>query len=294
MAYRVGRFAPTPSGPLHLGSLLTALGSWLSARAQGGRWLLRFDDLDTPRVRPDAEAAILRQLQAHGLHWDGQPRRQSAHLDSYARALASLQRAGLTYACTCSRAQLLLTADASADEPVYPGTCRFARHPAEGAALRLRVPAEPLTVEDLGRGALVRQLDREIGDFVVRRRDGQFAYQLACAVDEAEQGITEVVRGADLIPSTFRQVHLMGLLDLPAPTYRHLPLVMGADGRKLSKQNDAAPLESGQATRNLREALRRLGQPQPPESLTEPAALLSYAVGQWDPQRIPDGVAEAP
>lgn len=292
MAIPIGRFAPTPSGPLHLGSLLTALASWLSVRAAGGSWLLRIDDLDTPRVRTGAEAAILRQLQDHGLHWDGQPRRQSEHLDSYARALERLKRDGLVYACTCSRAQLALAAGANADEAVYPGTCRRAQHPASGAALRLRVPAESIEIQDLGRGQLRRQLAQDVGDFVVQRRDGQFAYQLACAVDEADQGITEVVRGEDLIASTFRQVHLMRQLDLPVPQYRHLPLVIGADGRKLSKHNEATPLDSSRVTENIRRALRLLGQPAPPDSATDSQALLSHAVREWDPRRIPVGDLE--
>lgn len=291
MSLAVGRFAPTPSGPLHLGSLLTALGSWLSARAAGGRWLLRIDDLDTPRVQPGAESVILHQLQAHGLQWDGAIRRQSEHVREYAAALECLRMQNRIYACTCTRAQLQQAADG--EDAVYPGTCRDARRDEAGAALRFAVSAGEWVVDDAGRGRLSRRLEREIGDFVVRRRDGQFAYQLACAVDEAAQGISEVVRGADLIGSTFRQVHLMHALELPVPRYRHLPLVVGADGRKLSKQNEAAPLDPARAAQNLRAALRLLDQPEP-GTATEPAAILESAIRAWAPSRIPQESMEAP
>lgn len=291
MSPTVGRFAPTPSGPLHLGSLLTALGSWLSARAAGGRWLLRIDDLDTPRVQRGAESTILRQLEAHGLFWDGAIRRQSAHVDEYAAALAQLRAQDRLYACTCTRAQLQQAADG--EDAVYPGTCRAAGRETSRAATRFAVGAGTLVIDDLGRGRISRRLEREVGDFVVRRRDGQFAYQLACAVDEAAQGVTEVVRGADLTGSTFRQVHLMQALSLPVPRYRHLPLVVGADGRKLSKQNEAVALDPADAAQNLRVALRLLGQPNDATS-TAPAAMLDTAVRAWNPALIPSEPQEAP
>lgn len=293
MSAIVGRFAPTPSGPLHFGSLLTALGSWLSARAAGGRWLLRIDDLDRPRVRPQAEATLLRQLEAHGLVWDGAVRRQSEHLPEYAHALQRLRATGWVYACTCTRAQLQQHA-AEGEDAVYPGTCRDARHAESDAALRLRVGAEPLRIEDPVHGDLRCQLDRDIGDFVVRRRDGQFAYQLACAVDEAAQGITEAVRGADLIGSSFRQLHLMRVLGLTPPKYRHLPLVVAADGRKLSKQNEALPIDSAHAARNLRLALQLLGQPAPDEALREPTSILESARTRWTPTGVPAGPLMSP
>lgn len=291
MSLTIGRFAPTPSGPLHLGSLLTALGSWLSARAAGGRWLLRIDDLDRPRVQPGAESTILRQLEAHGLCWDGAIWRQSEHLDDYAAALEQLRAQGRLYACTCTRAQLQQAADG--EEAVYPGTCRDARHEQVGAALRFAVSSGELVVDDAGRGRLARRLERDVGDFVVLRRDGQFAYQLACAVDEAAQGISEVVRGADLIGSTFRQVHLMQALGLPVPRYRHLPLVVDTDKRKLSKQNEAAPLDPARAAQNLRVALRLLGQPECTAE-SDPGSILQAAVRAWAPARIPQEAVEAP
>lgn len=283
----VGRFAPTPSGPLHLGSLVTALGSWLSARAGGGRWHLRIDDLDRPRVQRGAESLILRQLEAHGLHWDGAIRRQSEHLDAYLAALARLRDDGLLYACTCTRATLAQGADVDGDERVYAGTCRESGHPWPGAALRLRVPALTLAFDDAGRGHMQRDLRRDVGDFIVRRRDGQIAYQLACAVDEAAQGITDVVRGADLIGSTFRQLCVMRMLGLASPRYRHLPLLVDPLGRKLSKQNAATALDTARAADNLRSALEILGQPCPAGAGIR--EILDAALQQWIPERIPAG-----
>lgn len=292
MSPTVGRFAPTPSGPLHLGSLLTAVGSWLSARAAGGRWLLRIDDLDRPRVRPGAEDTIRRQLDMHGLYWDGPVRRQSDHLAEYAAALERLRASGRLYACTCTRARLQQAAEG--DDAVYPGFCRDANHPDNDAALRLHVGTGELLIDDPVHGELVRRLDRDIGDFVVRRRDGQFAYQLACAVDEAAQGVTEAVRGADLISSSFRQLQLARLLGLRPPRYRHLPLVVEPGGRKLSKQNEAQPLDGARAAGSLRQVLRLLGQPEPDTGSEDPSRILAAAVSGWRPERIPAGPVLSP
>lgn len=290
MTSYVGRFAPTPSGPLHLGSLLTALGSFLAARAAGGRWLLRIDDLDTPRVQPGAERRILRQLEAHGLHWDERPRRQSEHLDEYADALDRLRQDGLLYACVCTRAQLQQQAAPGWEEPVYSGHCRNLHLAETNAALRVRVEGGTEQIEDRIRGTLSGEIDRDIGDFVLRRKDGQFAYQLACAVDEAAQSITDVVRGADLIPSTFKQAWLMRRLGVAVPRYAHLPLLADAGGLKLSKQNGATEIRTDQATRNMREALRLLGQALPSPSPTEDVAeILSWAIRHWSPARVPRG-----
>lgn len=283
-----GRFAPTPSGPLHLGSLLTALASWLQARHRQGHWLLRMDDLDTPRCPPGMDREILTQLQTHGLHWDGEVRYQSAHLGDYAQALARLDAAGLLYACDCSRAELARSSRAGPDQPVYSGQCRNPRAAPMSAAacLRLRVPAQSITLDDPVQGQVRRQLDREVGDFIVKRRDGQFAYQLACAVDEHAMGITEVVRGIDLLGSSFQQVHLLRQLEKPIPAYLHLPVIVDAQGRKLSKQNHAAPLDATHATANLRLCLGLLGQSLPPAGDTV-AALLEAACRGWNPGRIP-------
>jgi glutamyl-Q tRNA(Asp) synthetase len=285
VTYR-GRFAPTPSGPLHLGSLVTALGSYCRARSLNGRWLLRIDDLDRPRVVPGAEDTILRQLEAHGLTWDEVPRRQSEHVAAYEDALSRLAQSGALYACTCTRATLRRVASAvSADEPVYAGTCRHAGHPFEEGALRLRVGEGSLELDDGGPAPLRCALATDLGDFVVRRRDGQIGYQLACTVDEAAQRITEVVRGADLVTSSLRQVHLMHRLGLPVPAYRHLPVLVDAQGRKLSKQNHAPPVNPADAPENLRRALACLGQA--PVEKADPPAMLRQAVADWDPDRIP-------
>jgi len=273
MTRYVGRFAPTPSGALHFGSLVTALGSWLDARASGGLWLLRIDDLDTARVKDGADAQILRQLDEHGLNWDSIPRRQSEHIDEYQDALERLRRERTLYACRCTRAQLAAMIPAGQDdpEPVYPGSCRNAGLPDQDAALRFRVPS-----------------GSAISDFVVRRRDGAPAYQLACVVDEAAQGITDVVRGADLVSSGIRQKLLMQALDLPTPNYRHLPLVLDPLGRKLGKRNESRPLEAAEASANLMAALTVLGQVVPPEAKRLAARDLALAaIGGWRPDQIP-------
>ena len=288
VAYR-GRFAPTPSGPLHLGSLLTALAGWLQARQAGGQWLLRIDDLDTERSSAEHADTILRQLEAHGLHWDDTPRRQSEHADEYRPILRRLRALDLLYACTCTRARLAQDSLPGVDGPVYAGTCR-GRAIDEGvrAAWRLRVGSGVVALDDPWQGGLRRDLARDVGDFVVRRADGAIGYQLACVVDEAAQGITEVVRGADLIGSSLRQKHLQALLDLRTPAYRHLPVLVGADGRKLSKQNHARPIDAAHAGANLHDCLALLGQ-RPPAPLRQAAAgeVLQWALLHWSPACIP-------
>lgn len=287
-----GRFAPTPSGPLHLGSLLTALAGWLQARAAGGAWLLRIDDLDVERSRGDHAAVIQRQLEAHGLHWDEAVRLQSQHVAEYEAACERLSRAAPLYPCGCTRARLAQDSLPGIDGPVYAGTCR--EHPPETqrAAWRLRLDAGMLELDDAWQGPLRRELQHDIGDFVVRRADGQVGYQLACVVDEAAQRIDEVVRGADLIGSSFRQLYLQRLLGLPAPAYRHLPVLVGADGRKLSKQNHAQPIDAAHAGDNLHYCLTLLGQA-PPRLLRRaaPAEILAWAQQNWDAQRLPSGAA---
>lgn len=281
-----GRFAPTPSGPLHLGSLVTALAGFLQARLAGGAWLLRIDDLDRPRCPPGMADRILRQLEAHALPWDEAVRYQTAHGDEYAAALERLAGTGALYPCACSRAQLRAGSLPGPDGPVYAGTCR-ARALASGS-LRLRIgPGHPC-IADGWQGRQCRDAEREIGDFVVRRADGQVAYQLACVVDERAQRITEVVRGIDLLGSTFQQRCIQEALALPAPAYRHLPVLVDAHGRKLSKQNHAPPVDEGQASGNLLLALALLQQ-EPPGGLrgAAPHAIVSWAIAHWDPERIP-------
>lgn len=281
-----GRFAPTPSGPLHLGSLVTALASFLQARAAGGRWLLRIDDLDRPRCPAGMTDRILRQLEGHALHWDEAPRYQTQHEDAYTAALAVLQqRAGL-YHCACSRAHLKQAALAGPDGPVYAGTCRGRGLPR--GSLRLDVGAGVLCIEDGWQGRPCRDRSREIGDVVLRRADGQIAYQLACVVDERAQGITEVVRGVDLLGSTFQQRCIQDALGLTPPAYRHLPILVDARGRKLSKQNHAPPVEERNAAANIALALALLNQEPPPALAGAPAAaLVDWAIAEWDPARVP-------
>ena len=219
MAY-AGRFAPSPTGPLHFGSLVAALASWLDARAAGGTWKLRMEDLDPQRERRGAAAAILRQLETAGLVWDGPVIYQSARSESYDRALDQLHRAGLTYACGCTRREMADSALAIDGSRIYPGTCRNGLAPGKPPrALRLRTVEEPIRFTDRLQGEGVQSVAREVGDFVLRRADGAYAYQLAVVVDDAQQGITDVVRGADLLDSTPRQILLQRLLGFPTPRY---------------------------------------------------------------------------
>ena len=275
-----GRFAPTPSGYLHFGSLVAALASYLDARAAGGRWLLRIEDLDPPREVPGAQDAILRTLETYGFEWDGAVERQSDRHGAYAAALDELLARGLAYACTCSRKQL-------EGRTIYPGTCRDAGRPQHDAAIRLRVPDAEYRFVDRVQGAFAQNLAREVGDFVIRRRDGLYAYQLAVVLDDAWQGVTDVVRGADLLDSTPRQLYLQELLGLPRPRYLHIPLLLQPDGHKLGKSYRSPPLPPDQAPALLARALRALGQ-QPPAELEQgdPAAILNWAIRHWNPAAI--------
>ena len=278
----IGRFAPTPSGYLHFGSLVAALASYLDARHAGGQWLLRMEDLDPPREMPGAQAAILRTLEDYGFEWDGQVLYQSQRLAAYAAVVEQLLERGLAYACTCSRKQLEGTGG------IYPGTCRNAGHPDHDAAIRLRVPELEYRFIDRVQGEFRQHLGREVGDFVIRRRDGLFAYQLAVVLDDAWQGVTDVVRGADLLDSTPRQLYLQELLGLPQPRYLHVPLLIQPDGHKLGKSYRSPPLPADQAPPLLARALRALGQ-QPPTELTDgtPREVLAWGSAHWDASRIP-------
>lgn len=289
-AYR-GRFAPTPSGPLHLGSLFTALASWLAARQAGGEWHLRIDDLDRPRVVAGAEDVILHQLEAHGLHWDGPLVRQSAHEPEYRAALDQLTANGWLYACTCTRAVLSATSLVGPDGPVYAGTCRARTSPHVGApaAQRLRIPDGLLHWQDGVQGLVQRTLPQDAGDCVLRRADGQIGYHLACALDELRMGITEVVRGADLLGATVHQQALLKALALPPPRYAHVPVLLAADGRKLSKQNGAAALDTPAAavSRQLLFCLHAMQLVPPTELVGASAeAILQWAVPQWHALRL--------
>lgn len=278
----VGRFAPTPSGYLHFGSLVAALASYLDARAVGGRWLLRMEDLDPPREMPGAQMAILESLERYGLEWDGEMQHQSARHDAYQQAIAHLLREGLAYPCQCSRKQL------EAHPGPYPGFCRNARQPLKNAAIRLRVPDLEYRFTDRVQGEFAQHLERDVGDFIIRRRDGLFAYQLAVVLDDAWQGVTEVVRGADLLDSTPRQLYLQELLGLPQPRYLHVPLIIQPDGHKLGKSYRSPPLRPDEAVPLLLRALRALGQPTAPElNDALPGELLAWAIPRWNAERIP-------
>ena len=275
-----GRFAPSPTGPLHLGSLVAAVGSWVYARAEGGRWLVRIEDIDAPRVVPGSAEEILAALARYGLEWDGEVVWQSRRTASYERALDELRAKGLVYDCACSRADLQRAASAPlGSEAVYPGTCRLGIPPGKTArAIRFRVPDEVIAFDDLVVGHQQENVAEKTGDFVVRRADGLFAYQLAVVVDDAEQGVTQVVRGADLLASTPRQIALQRALGHPTPEYAHLPLVVNVDGTKLGKRDGALPLPALDEER-IREtlglALAHLGLPVEPD---RPRAMLEAAL----------------
>lgn len=282
----VGRFAPSPSGPLHLGSLVAALASWLDARAQAGRWLLRIEDVDTPRTVPGAAQTIMSQLRAMGLHWDGDILWQSQRNSTYQQAFDALTARGLVYGCGCTRREIADSAlrgtlPALDGERPYPGTCRHGLPPGRQArAWRLRVPEGTETFVDRWLGPQQQNVAQTVGDFVLRRADGLWAYQLAVVVDDAEQGVTDIVRGADLLSSTARQRILARLLGAEPPRVMHVPLITDPDsGLKLSKQNGAAPLDTAQPLAMLTQAWQALGFA--PIAAATSGAFLSNATTQW-------------
>ncbi|HEY5644738.1 MAG TPA: tRNA glutamyl-Q(34) synthetase GluQRS [Pseudomonadales bacterium] len=283
MTSAAGRFAPSPTGPLHHGSLLAAAASYLDARSRGLQWWLRIDDLDTPRVAEGAESAILSSLAAHGLHWDGPVRRQSEQVDRYLAALNELSVQQLLFYCTCSRQQL-------ADSAVYPGTCRRQRTPVPDAAVRVRVGDDPIRFTDLIHGEQTEILAQSCGDFVVRRRDGLVAYQLATAVDDGSDEVVRVVRGGDLLDNTARQIFLMRRLGLAEPAYAHLPVLVDDRGQKLSKQTNAAALDNTRPAANLLAVFDPLGLNPPPQAERwTPAELLAWGTREFALERIRPG-----
>lgn len=280
----IGRYAPSPTGPLHFGSLVAAVGSYLDARSQGGLWLLRMEDLDKPREMPGAADGILRTLEAFGFQWDGAVLYQSRRADAYESALDRLMSDGAVFHCACSRSEIADSGlHGGLEGPIYPGTCRnglpAGRH---ARALRLRVPDASLGFEDVLQGVVRQNLARDIGDFIVRRADGCHAYQLAVVVDDAHQGVTHVVRGADLLLSTPRQLLLQRLLGLPALHYQHLPVAVNQAGEKLSKQTHAAALDEYRPGPALWRALSFLRQA-PPEELRSASIeeIWAWAVANW-------------
>ncbi len=278
-----GRFAPSPTGPLHLGSLVAAVASWLDARHARGAWLVRIEDVDETRTVPGAADDILRTLEAFGLHWDGVVVWQSRRKALYEEALEQLRAAGLAYRCRCSRKEIADSGLRGIEGAVYPGTCRNLA--LDSGAERFRVAEETVEIDDRVQGRIAQQVARDVGDFVLKRRDGLHAYQLAVVVDDADQGITDVVRGADLLQSTPRQVLLQRALGYPTPRYLHFPIAADAAGEKLSKQTLASAVDARGAAQLLADALAFLGQV--PASSRIPAEMLAESAARWSVQRIP-------
>jgi glutamyl-Q tRNA(Asp) synthetase len=283
MAEYRGRFAPSPTGPLHAGSLVAALASWLDARAHGGQWLVRIEDVDGPRCPAGTDELILGQLAALGLVPDEPPEWQSRRGDLYQAALDRLVASGHAYGCACTRAEIAALAGPRPKhgELVYPGTCRNGTNGRPVRAWRFRAQGR-IAWQDRRLGPQSQDLATEVGDFVLKRADGLWAYQLAVVVDDAEQGITDIVRGEDLADNTPRQIALQRALGLPTPRYLHTPLVLAADGHKLSKQNGAAALDLSDPLARLREAAARLGLPPGGGSSSD---ALAEAVTRWRESR---------
>lgn len=281
MSYR-GRFAPSPTGDLHFGSLLAALVSYLQARKHGGDWLVRIEDIDETRTIPGADQKILQTLSAFGMHSDEpvmyqtDPQRQAV----YQQALTQLTTQQLTFPCTCTRKQL-------AGSSVYPGTCR--NHPSEANkphSIRVKTQNQSYTFDDLFQGVQIQNLATQSGDFNIKRKDGLFCYMLAVVLDDADQGISEVVRGIDIMDSTARQMYLIELLGLTQPSYAHFPVVVDTDNQKLSKQNHAKPVTHEDPMTTTSVALELLGMTPPTAAKKTQSSLLDWAIKQWQPERL--------
>lgn len=275
----IGRFAPTPTGPLHFGSLIAALASYLDAKFHNGQWLLRIEDLDPPREDPAASERIPQQLLDHGLHWDGEIQFQSQHSERYESALKQLASQGHTFGCTCSRKQL------AASNGLHQGICPHNTH--GPAAIRLAVPNASYSLNDRVYGQYEQNLFHDVGDQVLKRKDGFYAYQLAVVVDDHFTGINHVVRGVDLLDNTPRQIYLMQCLGYPVPNYLHIPLAVNEHGQKLSKQNRATAIASQDAKANILKALRFLQQ-DVSDTMTNSNLedILEMASQSWQPSRI--------
>lgn len=284
-----GRFAPSPSGPLHFGSLVTALGSYLEARSQQGEWLVRMEDIDPPREQPGAADIILRALERYQLHWDGDVLYQSTCGEAYKAALAQLARNEQSFTCGCSRKDIA----SHGNGHIYPGTCRDGL-PAGNTArtVRVRVPNRQESFNDILQGRVTSNLQTDISDFVVHRADGLYAYHLAVVVDDAKQGINNIVRGTDLLTSTPPQRYLQQCLGIPHPQYCHLPVVLNHRGQKLSKQNQALAIDIQNPGPTLEKALKFLGHPAPTDLHgADPALLLTWATEHWSLQHVPHTAA---
>ncbi len=285
MSYR-GRFAPSPTGPLHFGSLVAATASFLDARAAGGEWLVRIEDVDETRSVPGAPEAILRQLEAFGFEWDGEVVSQSRRKRLYEAALDNLRAQGLVYRCRCSRREVADSALTGIEGSIYPGTCRdLGIDAATPGAERMRVGEGAIELVDRVQGRIEQDVAHAIGDFVLKRRDGLHAYQLAVVVDDADQGIDHVVRGADLLQSTPRQILLQRALGFATPGYLHFPVATNARGEKLSKQTLAIAADEKSAAAHIRSALSFLGQDA--AGSNDPREILRAATSRWDPDLIP-------
>ncbi|MFM9912391.1 MAG: tRNA glutamyl-Q(34) synthetase GluQRS [Methylophilaceae bacterium] len=287
-----GRFAPSPTGPLHFGSLIAATASYLQARTQQGQWLVRIEDLDPPREQPGATDHILRTLEAFGFEWDGEVMLQSSRHTAYEAALSVLKHQDQVYLCTCTRKEIADSAIQGIDGAIYPGTCRHAQH--TKGAWRVITYADAISFEDAIQGKQSQNLLHDLGDFVLKRADGFYTYQLAVVVDDAAQGITQVVRGTDLLSSTPRQIYLQRLLQLPMPQYAHLPIATNAQGEKLSKQRLAKPLDTSKPTPELWQALQFLGQSPPQALQSELQALWHWALTHWQLTSVPHLVLSRP
>lgn len=287
IAYR-GRFAPSPSGPLHFGSLVAAVASYADARHQGGEWLVRIEDVDQQRALPGADRQILATLEAFGLCWDGPVLYQSQRRAHYEAALTQLRGAGRCYPCACTRREIAATGLSGPEGPIYNGRCRNGLPPGrDPRSERLRVDPIWIQAEDRVQGLIRQCLATEVGDFVLRRADGFHAYQLAVVVDDAAQQINQIVRGADLLSSTPRQIYLQRLLGLPQPQYAHVPLVLDAAGRKLSKGLASAPVDPSAPIAGLEHAWRFLGQPPLPEPPADTSDFWQQAIPLWRIDAIP-------
>ena len=284
-----GRFAPSPSGPLHFGSLVAAVASYADARSRSGEWLVRIDDLDPPRVVSGATADIVRMLEACGMQWDGAVVYQSARTDAYDAALHRLSSLNVVYPCACSRREVADSAASGIEGPVYPGTCRNGMAAGRAArAWRIDTRGAAVEFDDAVQGHVRRNLETEIGDFVLYRADGVFAFHLASAVDDGELGMTDVVRGADLLESSARQIYVLGLLRLPVPRYAHLPVAVNARGEKLSKQTFADPVDPREPGVVLVRALQFLGHSAPDRlSRADRLDVWQWAKANWRVERVP-------
>lgn len=284
-----GRFAPSPTGPLHFGSLVAALGSYLDARASGGQWLVRMEDVDAPRTAPGAAEAILRVLEACALEWDGPVVYQSTRSDLYESALETLRRAGRLYPCGCTRREIADSAVAGIEGYVYPDICAHGMPAGRSArAWRVRTDGASIAFEDAVQGEIRQNVKIAVGDFVLYRADQIYAYQIAVVADDAHQGITHVVRGADLLDSTPRQIHLQHLLCFATPRYAHLPVAVNAFGQKLSKQTYAPAIDPRTVGAALVDALRFLGHAAPASlRAAPPSEIVAWGTAHWRLDRVP-------